>query len=83
MDMEGPMPEAAWFEIRDASGERLESVPADVDGGGIYAHLPAFVPGTQGPIELCMRWPGGQVSRIPEDLRELPTSPGLQMTQIG
>jgi hypothetical protein len=35
MDMAGPMPESAWFEIRGASGELLQSVPADVDGGGI------------------------------------------------
>jgi hypothetical protein len=83
MDMAGPMPEAAWFEIRDASGDLLESVPAEIDGGGIYAHLPAFPPGTTGKVELCMRWPGGQVSREPEEVSELPTSPALQMMQIG
>jgi len=84
MDMIGPMPDEAWFEIRDANGKLLEAVAARIAGGGISAELPVFPPGTRGKIELCMRWAGDEkVVREEEELRDLPTEPVLQLVQIG
>jgi hypothetical protein len=82
MDMSGAMPRAAWVEIRDPAGGRLESIPAEIEGGGIYAQLPAFPPGTQGTVQLCTG-SEGEVWRDEAELQELPTSPALMITLIG
>ena len=68
------MPQAAWVEIRDAEGELLESIPAEIEGGGIYAELPAFPSSTWGTVQLCTRLEG-KVWREEAELRELPSSP--------
>jgi hypothetical protein len=78
----GSMPKAAWVEIRDPAGELLESIPAEIDGGGIYAQLPAFPPGTRGTVQLCTR-SEGEVWRDEAELRKLPTNPALMITLIG
>lgn len=82
--MSGPMPHEAWYEIRDAEGELLETVSAKIAGGTVSAELPAFPPGARGRIELCMRWAGEeQVIREEEDLRDLPSRPSLAIVQMG
>jgi hypothetical protein len=83
MDMAGPMPDAAWFEVRSASGELLESIAARIEGGGIYGELPGFAPGTLGSIHLCMRWADGTVARKDLERERLPTEPTIQLHQIG
>jgi hypothetical protein len=82
MDMSGSMPKTAWVEIRDPAGEMLESIPAEIDGGGIYAQLPAFPPGTMGTVELCTA-SEGEVWRDEAELGELPSSPSLMITLMG
>ena len=76
------MPRAAWVEIRDASGEMLVSIPAEISGGGIFADLPAFPPGTLGTVQLCTEGDDGIV-RDAAELEELPTQPLMMGVQIG
>ena len=80
--MSGAMPQSAWVEIRDAAGELLASIPAEINGGGIYADLPAFPPGTLGTVQLCTEGDEG-VFREEAELEELPTQPLIMGVQMG
>jgi len=82
MDMTGAMPRSAWFEIRNAEGELLESIPATIDGGSISAELPVFAPGTRGSVQLCTEQ-DGTIDRDPPELEELPSSPVTIIVEMG
>jgi hypothetical protein len=76
------MPRSAWIEIRDQAGEFLVGIPAEIEGGGVMAELPAFPPGAQGTIQLCTD-ESGRIYREPAQLRELPTQPQIRLVQLG
>jgi hypothetical protein len=82
MDMSGAMPRSAWVEIRDADGELIVSIPAEVNGGSITADLPAFPAGTYGTIQLCEDY-GDSIEREEPKLVELPTDPQMMLVQMG
>jgi hypothetical protein len=82
MDRSGAMPRSAWIEIRDARGQMLASVSAEIDGGTVSAWLPAFAPNSQGTIQLCTD-EGGEIFRDEAELTELPTASQLFVVQMG
>ena len=47
MDMAGPMPNEAWYEIRDPEGELLKTVAAKIVGGRVSASCRHFPRGSQ------------------------------------
>ena len=76
------MPGSAWVEIRDADGDLLVSIPAQIEGGSVSAELPAFPPKTRGTVQLCTD-EHGAIIREPAELKELPTTPLLMVVQMG
>jgi hypothetical protein len=75
------MPRSAWVEIRDAAGELLVSIPAEIDGGTVSAELPTFPPHTIGSITFCAD-EGGTIDRDERELRELPTGPSVFIAEM-
>lgn len=81
--MSGAMPKSARYEIRDADGALLVTVPARISGGGVSAELPTFPPGTFGRVELVTVDVDGTEYRDGAELEELPTKPVTALVQMG